>query len=223
MTEAVEINGVQYPVRGVVKSDKGYFSDAADEEAATVYVSYEILEGGSGSSTGGMDSAAASTPAAGTTDSKGGSYGQAAGTTLDSYELLIKNPVQKFGFNALKEALGLDESSYEIVENSSRFGLMNRFTVLRNFGIRSMNTKNIVFPYWENRARAYEDLAALLLILELLCLVYPVIFAAGKIHWLWKHKTEIRQKLVQWIKVFVKELRIWMKHVKAQERPVKKQ
>lgn len=47
-------------------------------------------------------------------------------------------------------------------------------------------------------------------------------FAAGKIHWLWKHKTEIRQKLVQWIKVFVKELRIWMKHVKAQERPVKK-
>ena len=88
----VEINGVQYPVRGVVKSDKGYFSDAADEEAATVYVSYEILEGGSGSSTGGMDSAAASTPAAGTTDSKGGSYGQAAGTTLDSYELLIKNP-----------------------------------------------------------------------------------------------------------------------------------
>ena len=47
----VEINGVQYPVRGVVKSDKGYFSDAADEEAATVYVSYEILEGGSGSST----------------------------------------------------------------------------------------------------------------------------------------------------------------------------
>ena len=198
----VEINGVQYPVRGVVKSDKGYFSDAADEEAATVYVSYEILEGGSGSSTGGMDSAAASTPAAGTTDSKGGSYGQAAGTTLDSYELLIKNPVQKFGFNALKEALGLDKSSYEI---------------------RSMNTKNIVFPYWENRARAYEDLAALLLILELLCLVYPVIFAAGKIHWLWKHKTEIRQKLVQWIKVFVKELRIWMKHVKAQERPVKKQ
>ena len=74
----VEINGVQYPVRGVVKSDKGYFSDAADEEAATVYVSYEILEGRSGSSTGGMDSAAAGTPAAGTTDSKGGSYGLTA-------------------------------------------------------------------------------------------------------------------------------------------------
>ena len=31
------------------------------------------------------------------------------------------------------------------------------------------------------------------------------------------------EELVQWIKVFVKELRIWMKHVKAQERPVKKQ
>ncbi|MFR5456827.1 MAG: hypothetical protein ACLTH6_03705 [Dorea longicatena] len=85
-----------------------------------------------------------------------------------------------------------------------------------------MNTR-ILFSHMGKPGEAYEDLAALLLILELLCLVYPVIFAAGKIHWLWKHKTEIRQKLVQWIKVFVKELRIWMKHVKAQERPVKKQ
>ena len=220
----VEINGVQYLVRGVVKSDKGYFSDAADEEAATVYVSYEILKGRSDNSTGGMDSTAADTSITGTgAASKGGSYDQSTGLTLDTYELLIKNPVQKFGFNALKEALGLDESSYEIVENSSRFGLMNRFSVLRNFGIRSMNTKNIVFPYWENRARAYEDLAALLLILELFCLVYPVIFAAGKIHWLWKHKSEIGQKLVQGIKVFVKELRIWVRHVKAEEHPVKKQ
>lgn len=67
----VEINGVQYPVRGVVKSDKGYFSDAADEEAATVYVSYEILEGGSGSSTGGWDAQQPAHRAACTTDSKG--------------------------------------------------------------------------------------------------------------------------------------------------------
>ena len=35
----VEINGVQYPVRGVVKSDKGYFSDAADEEAKQPFMS----------------------------------------------------------------------------------------------------------------------------------------------------------------------------------------
>ena len=32
----VEINGVQYPVRGVVKSDKGYLSDEADEEATDI-------------------------------------------------------------------------------------------------------------------------------------------------------------------------------------------
>ena len=66
----VEINGVQYPVRGVVKSDKGYFSEAADEEAATVYVSYQILNGTS-SQMSSMDSIAGT--AASATSSTAGS------------------------------------------------------------------------------------------------------------------------------------------------------
>jgi len=66
----VEINGVQYPVRGVVKSDKGYFSEAADEEAATVYVSYQILNGTS-SQMSSMDSIAGT--AASATSSAAGS------------------------------------------------------------------------------------------------------------------------------------------------------
>ena len=215
----VEINGVQYPVRGVVKSDKGYFSEAADEEAATVYVSYQILNGTSSQmssmdSIAGTAASATSSTAGSSTAVKSAGYDQTDVTTLDTYELLIKNPVQKFGLNALKEALGLDKNSYEIVENSSRFGLVNRFSILRNFGIRSMNTKNIVFPYWENRARAYEDVAVLLLVLELLCLIYPLIFVAGRIYWLWKHKTEIRQKMFHGMKRFFKQLVIWTKKAK---------
>ena len=39
----VEINGAFYPVRGVVRSDSGIFSEAVQESVATVYVSYSIL------------------------------------------------------------------------------------------------------------------------------------------------------------------------------------
>ena len=197
----VEINGVQYPIRGVVKSDKGYFSEAAEEEDATVYVSLGILQ--NSSQTGSTDDVSM-------TDS--------SDTALDSYEVLIKNPVQKFGVNALKDALGLEEDSYELVENSSRYHLLNRFLVLRNFGIRSMNTKMIVFPYWENRAKAYEDISALLLVLELLCLVYPVIFAGKMLYLLWKHKGEIKDRAVTHVKAFVKYLPVWIKN----SRPKKK-
>lgn len=160
----VEINGIQYPIRGVIKSDSGYFSKAAGEDETTIYVSYGILE-----------------------------KQQEESLPIDCYEILIKNPVEKFGFKALNNALGMAESEYEIVENSSRFEIANRFEVLRNFGIRSMNKKKIVFPYWENRAKAYEDVSALLLILEIVCLIYPFFLTVKGFLWLWKQKCRIKE------------------------------
>lgn len=173
----VEIDGVQYPIRGVVKSDKGHFSTAAKEEDPTVYVAFGILEGEKEGLDGPQD------------------------LMFSCYEVLIKNPVKGFGLTAVKTALGFDEADYEIIENSARYHLLNRFQVLRNFGIRSMNTKNIAFPYWENRARGYEDISALLLVLELLCLIYPLIFAGGILHWLWRHKGEIKKKAFEKIMI----------------------
>ena len=169
----VEIDNVVYPVRGVVRSDSGFFSEAAEEEKPTIYVSYGIL-----------------------------AKGKEEPLPVDSYELLILNPVKQFGFRALKDALGLDETAYEIVENTTRYGLLNRLALLKNFGVRSMRTKNIVFPYWENRARAYEDVVELLFVLELLCLIYPAVRLVRFLHGMWKR----RKKLVQNLWKFLKEL-----------------
>ena len=137
--------------------------------------------------------------------------------SIDSYEILIKNPVQKFGYNALKNVIGLDEKQYEIVENSTRFGLANRLDILKNFGVRSMSTKKIIYPYWENRAKGYEDLAALLLVFEVLCLVYPVIYVIGRLHFFWKHKKEYREKAVDFIRIFVKQFQVWLKKAKIKQ------
>ena len=189
----VQIDGVQYPVRGVVESDSGYFSKASDEEAATVYVSYGVVERNTGE-----EMSDNSLP-------------------IDSYEILIKNPVQKFGYNALKNAIGLDEKQYEIVENSTRFGLANRLDILKNFGVRSMSTKKIIYPYWENRAKGYEDLTALLLVFEVLCLVYPVIYLFGRLHFFWKHKKEYREKTADFIRIFVKQFPVWLKKARMKQ------
>lgn len=198
----VEINGVQYPVRGVVESDSGYFSKAVDEEAATVYVSYGIVES-SGSSSSYTDGNDISGMGSGSTTA-----------TIDSYEILIKNPVQRFGYNALKEATGLDESQYVMVENSTRFGVKNRLEILRNFGVRSMSTKKITYPYWENRARGYEDIAALLLVLEGLCLIYPVLYACGRLHFFWKHKKEYGERAKVFFIQLIRQFPIWLKNAK---------
>lgn len=163
----VEINGVVYPVRGVVRSDKGIFSEAVKEEEATIYVSYGILEGEDGS------------------------------LPVDSYEVLLVNPVDGFGKETVINALGLSEDNYEIIECSARFDLAHRIEVLKNFGIRSMTTKNIVFPYWENWARGYEDISALLLVLEIICMIYPVCWFIKKALGWWKRRKEIKKKFLE--------------------------
>ena len=119
--------------------------------------------------------------------------------------MLALNPVKEFAKETLKRALGMSEEQYEIIECSARFDLRHRFAVVQNFGIRSMTTKNIVFPYWENRARGYEDVSALILVLQILCLVYPVLWLCRKGYGLWKRRKELCRKLWECIK------RLWEK------------
>lgn len=161
----VEINGAIYPVRGVVRSDEGLFSEEVDEAAATIYVSYGILEGEDGS------------------------------LPIDCYEVLLANPVKGFGKETVDTALGMGEESYELIECSARYDFLNRLNVIRSFGTRSMTTKNIVFPYWENRARGYEDISALFLVLEIICLIYPAVVLIQKLYQLWKRRKVFKQTI----------------------------
>jgi len=169
----VEINDVVYPVRGVVRSDTGFFSEAVKEETPTIYVSYEILEGKDGF------------------------------LPVDCYEVLLASPVKDFAKDAVAKALGIEEVQYELIECSARFDLAHRFDVIKNFGIRSMTTKNIVFPYWENRARGYEDISALFLVLEIICLIYPIGWLLKQAYRLWNRRKELKKNF------FAKGKEIW--------------
>lgn len=168
----VEINGAIYPVRGVVRSDTGIFSEAVKEDAPTIYVSYGILEG------------------------------EADGLPIDCYEVLLANPVKDFGKDTLTQSLGLEEAYYELIECSARYDLSHRFQVIRNFGIRSMTTKNIVYPYWENRARGYEDISALFLVLVLLCLSYPAVCLMKCGYGCWKERKVWKKRCLEGCKGF---------------------
>ncbi len=158
----VNINEKTYIIRGVVRSDSGHFSEASSESEPTVYVDFDMLK-----------------------EELGGEE-----PTIDSYELLIVNPVKNFGRTKLVEAIGRDEESYDLVDNTGRFSFGSRIKRLAKFGTRSMRNSEVLYPYWENRARGYEDVADLLLAMELILVIYPLIFAGRKlaagIRWLKK-------------------------------------
>ena len=94
---------------------------------------------------------------------------------ISCYERVMADPVEGFALDVVKS--NFPESAGVAVENSARFGLEEKISVLRNFGYRSMNTSGVVFPYWENAARYVEDWSSLLILLAALLLLYPLVLA----------------------------------------------
>lgn len=154
----VYISGIPHIVTGVVERPSGRLAEAAGLESTLVYVSMDTLE------------------------TLGISYG------INHYEIVMPDPVTGFAYNYVKEKLGADEKTTEVVENSSRYSLLSRLKMIGQFGVRSMNGKGIIYPYWENIAKGYEDILTALTLLMLITLLYPMILLLIAFIFWWRHK-----------------------------------
>lgn len=154
----VYISGIPHIVTGVVERPQGRLEEAAGLDDTVVYVSYQTLS----------------------------ELGVNNG--INHYEIVMPNPVSDFAFNHVKDNMGVGEKKVEILENTSRYSLLSRLDTILEFGTRSMNGKAIIYPYWENIARGYEDIIALMTVFMILFLAYPVILAVVLFVIWWKHK-----------------------------------
>jgi hypothetical protein len=154
----VTIGGMPHIITGVIKRPEGRLNEAAGLSETVAYVSYETLD----------------------------TYGTNNG--INHYEIVMPNPVSGFALGKVKEAFGTDEKNVEILENDTRFSMLSRLNVILDFGTRSMNGKAIIYPYWENEARGYEDIIALITVFMFLFLLYPVVFAIIMLRKYWKNK-----------------------------------
>lgn len=154
----VYISGIPHIVTGVVERPSGRLAEAAGLEGTLVYVSMDTLE------------------------TLGISYG------INHYEIVMPDPVTGFAYNYVKEQLGTDEKTTEVVENSSRYSLLSRLKMIGQFGVRSMNGKGIIYPYWENMAKGYEDILMALTLLMLIALLYPTVLMLTVFIFWWRHK-----------------------------------
>ena len=137
----VFIGNAQYYIRGVVKRDEGYFSGKAGLDSSLCYVPAETL----------LERGLVE-----------GSY---------TYEVLMPNPVEGFAKGILETALNDIEGRLEVVENSARFLPEARKEILLDYAVRSMSSKGIIYPYWENVARAMEDIVAAFYALQMITFV----------------------------------------------------
>jgi len=165
----VNIGGTAHMIAGVVHREEGRLAEAAGLDSTLVYVSYQTLT----------------------------ELGRSNG--INHYEIVMPNPVSEFAVKFIRENLGSDEKNTEVLENTTRYSLLSRLKLLTQFGTRAMNGKAIIYPFWENIARGYEDILAVLTLFELIFLAYPAVLALVFFCIWWKHKGWTLRDVRLWI------------------------
>ena len=155
----VYIGSELYYIRGVVERADGYLQEKSGLDSSVCYVPAQALL---------------------TLGTVEGSY---------PYEVLMPNPVDGFAKNILVTALNDTEGRLEVIENSSRFDPEARKEILLDYGVRSMSSKGIIYPYWENLARAKEDIAAALYGVQMLTFLTVVVLALCYVWYRFKNRT----------------------------------
>ncbi|MBO4750994.1 MAG: ABC transporter permease, partial [Lachnospiraceae bacterium] len=184
----VEISGRPFVIAGVIHRPQEKIYERAGLTESLIYLSYEALL----------------------------SYGSAE--PISHYEIVMPNPIKGFAMNMLKEKLMADEYETSYVENSIRYSYENSLKRLKDLPYRAMNDKAILYPYWENIARAYEDILAILALFVVICIGVPAVITFVWLIYRWKHKKwnfqTVKDKLVSWKDLGIAKLRSSLKKKK---------
>ena len=154
----VDINGTSSYVRAVVRQEQGHFYEAAGLEKSYCFIPFATF----------LKLA-----------QKTGGY---------TYEAIMPNQVEGFAKGIFEKVVSDENKSREIIENSSRFQSKHLKQVLYDFGVRSMSRKGIIYPYWENVARAMEDICSFLWITEVITGCVAVLLMILFIYKEWKKR-----------------------------------
>lgn len=92
---------------------------------------------------------------------------------ITAYEIVMPNPVSGWAKEILSNALTPENREIVVLENSGRAGFLQVFQDIRGFAKKTMVTKAVKYPYWENASRIRDCEREICLVLAVLCIVYP--------------------------------------------------
>lgn len=141
----VMIGDVPFLVAGVYDPTDVILSKEAGLDESMVFMFYESLE----------------------------TYGTVSG--IQWLDFLLPNPVKGFGEKILTDNSAVPLEQAVIMENSTRFQTIPLYKLMPDYLERIMSKSGIVYPYWENIARGYENILVAFLLVETVCLVCGVV------------------------------------------------
>ena len=186
--QSVLISGVPHYITGVVKKETGKLYEAAGLSKSYVYMSYDSLSRYGNILSGVIENKKISED--GATANIGG---------INCVEVLCPNPINGLALKISKESLVSNENVVVAIDNTDRFSTFSLFAVLKSFFTRSMWGKAIFYPYWENVARGYEDILALILLVRTIALLIVLVIAVIAIVNLYRHKKWTVRGIVKYL------------------------
>ncbi len=85
----------------------------------------------------------------------------------------MPNPVNGWAKEILTQSLAPEQKEITLLENSNRAEFLQVFQDLGKFAKRTMITKSVKYPYWENASRIRDIYREIYLFLAVLFVIYP--------------------------------------------------
>ena len=141
----VTIGGIPFLVAGVYEPTDVWLSEEAGLDESIVFMFYSSLE----------------------------EYGTVPG--IQWLDFILPNPVKGFGEKILTENSQVNLEDSVVIEHSTRYDIIPLYKLIPDYLERIMSKSGIVYPYWENVARGYENILVAFLLVETVCLGCGVI------------------------------------------------
>lgn len=191
--ESITIGGVPHYISGVVKKDSGKYVKASGMVFPTIYMSFESL-----ATYGKIDASVLATngtlgqfTVASKNDDEaenGSSDVETQAKGIVCMEIVMPNTVDNYAKNFVIDKLGLNTTQVEVVDNTARFENGHLFDIIAKFNTRGMQTKPVIYPYWENNARAYENILAVVFLIQIILAVIIFIMLAIMVVQAYRHR-----------------------------------
>lgn len=175
-----------FVVTAVYATPTDRLSKASGEEAGFVYMHYSMLEE--------MELA----------------------NGINVVEFASVEPLDGVAYTTIQPIIGSlcqDETMVDIVDNTNRLSMGHLFKLLGDRYTRSMRTKAIYYPYYENETRAIEDTLALLLSIGIIVLCVLLIDVVIVLLYAYRHSGLSVADYLKWIfeKIRRSVIYVWKK------------
>lgn len=155
------VNGNEYIIHGVFKTSTARFMKEAGNTGKQIYLSSDGLALKLG-------------------------YGMNDVRNVQAVEFVLPNDLEGYAEDIVKQSFS-EYSSCIVVDQDKRFTMNELWKTYRNRAARSMALTGVKLPFWENVARAYDDIICRLFVVREVCLIIVVLLVVSLIVWIYRN------------------------------------